>query len=493
MDHITKKPLDGLFVDELGTSTGPWPRYLVMTATDEGKTLSKLSPFAIHKGVKGVAGGEVTIKRQFSGDIYLSCSKKSQSDNLLKCVLFGGIAPVAVTAHKSLNSSKGVIRNWELARTDPEEIKENVPMITDVQRIVVKRNNTEIKTNTLILTFNTAKIPDSLKICYLNIPVSQYVPNPIRCYKCQRFGHVTSKCKHNEVCARCSATGHKDDTCTKEHKCVNCEENHASYNKKCSFYKREYDIQHIRVSQNVSFFEARAIYQKSHGQRVMSYAGAAKAPIQNTSVCTQTDVSWVGAQPVTRKQRPAASVTSRPVPSVSRSVGTTTRVADAQKPVAPARSSPPKKDKTSNKPSSPKVSPVHESESDSAYFTVKTHKGKRKENSPVTSVHISPIKFKDSILNKERLKRSYQASDFLPETESSPSRSELKKHKVKKVDKNIMFSEVHKQRPRADDFFGDIPQCSNQTDVLLTSASDLETNVKSRGKVKKNIIRLPVD
>ena len=38
--------------------------------------------------------------------------------------------------------------------------------------------------NTLILTFNTPKIPDCLKICYLNIPVTQYVPNPIRCYKC---------------------------------------------------------------------------------------------------------------------------------------------------------------------------------------------------------------------------------------------------------------------------------------------------------------------
>ena len=42
----------------------------------------------------------------------------------------------------------------------------------------------------------------------------------------------------------------------------------------------------------------------------MNYAGATKAPIQRTSICTQTDVSWVGAQPVTRKQRPAASVTS---------------------------------------------------------------------------------------------------------------------------------------------------------------------------------------
>ena len=56
-----------------------------------------------------------------------------------------------------------------------------------------------------------------------------------------------------------------------------------------------------------------------------------------------------------------------------------------------------------------------------------------------------------------------------------------------------MFSEVHNQRPRADDFFVDYPQCSNQSDVSLTSASDLGTNVKSGGKVKKNIIRLPVD
>ena len=64
----------------------------------------------------------------------------------------------------------------------------------------------------------------------------------------------------------------------------------------------------------------------------------------------------------------------------------------------------------------------------------------------------------------------------------SPSRSEMKKHKVKKVDKNIMFSEVHKQRPRADDFFGDDLQYSRQTDVSLTSASDLETHVRTGGK-----------
>ena len=50
-----------------------------MTATDKGKSLNNLLPFAIHKGVKGIAGGYVTITRhQFNGDIFLTCGKKSQ-------------------------------------------------------------------------------------------------------------------------------------------------------------------------------------------------------------------------------------------------------------------------------------------------------------------------------------------------------------------------------------------------------------------------------
>ena len=91
------------------------------------------------------------------------------------------------------------------------------------------------------------------------------MPNPIRCYKYQRFGHVTKKSEHNDVSARCSATGHKDDTCTMafNFNCVNCGENHASFNKKCSFYRREYDIQLIRVSNNVCFLSLQNSFTNS--------------------------------------------------------------------------------------------------------------------------------------------------------------------------------------------------------------------------------------
>ena len=133
------------------------------------------------------------------------------------------------------------------------------------------------------------------------------------------------------------------------------------------------------MSSNITFFEARMIYKKTHGQRVKNYSGTNKAPIQRTSIYNQTYVSWVRAHPVIQEQHPAASVTSRSLPSVSRSVGTTTHVMDVNKHVVPTKSSPPK-DTKSNKPSLPKVSPVHESD---AYFTVKTYKWKSKESSPM--------------------------------------------------------------------------------------------------------------
>ena len=48
-----------------------------------------------------------------------------------------------------------------------------------------------------------------------------------------------------------------------------------------------------------------------------------------------------------------------------------------------------------------------------------------------------------------------------------------------------MISEVHNQRPRADDFFVDYPQCSNQSDVSLTSAQIWGLMLRTRGKLTR--------
>ena len=518
----TQKPLSA--DNPLDGHVDSWPRILIMSPSGEGNVLSTMSPFAIQKGVTGIAGDGVAIKRSQNGILTLTCGKKSQSDNLLKCTLFGGIAPVSVSPHRTLNTCKGVIRNWELANTDTEEIKRCIPNVIDVYRIVTKRDGKEIKTNTLILTFNLPKLPSHLKVCYLNIPVAAYVPNPLRCYKCQTFGHTTNKCKKSEVCARCSETGHNDKTCKNGYKCSNCKEDHAAYSKKCSFYKREFDIQTIRVKNNISFFEARKRYQQTYGQKDMNYVNAVKKPshVTTVSVSTQSDMYmyWNGSELVTRKDPLLDSIKSKA--AVTQTVKTATTHAAASSSTATTVSKP------ASKPGST-VNAVKQAQAEirsqlAKHNPPKTDKrGKAKTDTSVQNSakqkqnvdHEKGTKVKDKsttkqtpvknrvVISKEqlksmkttptiRLKRTYKASDFSSSTsaENSPNRPTAKS-KMKKVDKEISFSDMTaKPRSIASDFFEDEEYHALCEDVE-TLTSDMKTvKEKDREYLKKGMIRL---
>ena len=156
------------------TSFKTWPRFLIIGSTNEG-ALRKLSPFAIDKGLQGLAGSLKSVKKL---------------RNLLKSRLLCNL-PIKVTPHSSLNSCKGVIRSRDLEGVSEEEICENLTSqgVVGVKRINIRRNNELFPTNTLILTFNSPTLSNSVKAGYLNIPVAPYIPNPLRCFKCQKFGH----------------------------------------------------------------------------------------------------------------------------------------------------------------------------------------------------------------------------------------------------------------------------------------------------------------
>lgn len=276
------------------------PTFLVMTGTDETNPLRKLSPFLIYKGVQSIGDKSIGIKRLNSGDILLTVSKRSYAEKFLKCTNFVN-TPVKVTPHNSLNSCKGVVRDRDLADSSPEEIIEYVDHVVDVKRINSKRNGVFTPTNTLILTFDTPTLPKKIKAGYLELSVNPYIPSPLRCFECQRFGHGSSNCKRKKVCARCSDEGHNDKDCTKDLKCVNCGQNHASYNRQCSRYLAEYQIQRIKVTKNLSFFEARNEYFKTNDAMPAgrSYASVT-TPVKPkcVSTCTQTDIQWVLEKPI---------------------------------------------------------------------------------------------------------------------------------------------------------------------------------------------------
>ena len=264
------------------------PRFLIIHSEKEGETISSLSPFVVHKTIMSIAGEPKSIKNLRSSDLLIQCAKESHEKSLLQMKTFCGLK-CSVTPHSSLNTSKGIIRCPALSRVTSDDIKEGMVEqgVTDVRRITVRRDGETKLTNTYVLTFNSPNLPTVVKIGFMQVKVDVYIPNPLRCYHCQVFGHHENKCGRYAVCCNCGEPEHcaPSGVCDKPAKCVNCSGNHPANSKQCPQWEKEKKILKIKCENNLSFPDARKQYEQFYtGQ---TYASAVKPGTCNKS--TQTD------------------------------------------------------------------------------------------------------------------------------------------------------------------------------------------------------------
>ena len=102
----------------------------------------------------------------------MECSRKAQAENLLKTIHFVD-RPAHVSVHKTLNSSRGVIRCRELSDMSETEIRDELKTqgVVEVHRVTVKKEGKIIPTNTLFLTFNRPDVPKEIVVGYLKVKV----------------------------------------------------------------------------------------------------------------------------------------------------------------------------------------------------------------------------------------------------------------------------------------------------------------------------------
>jgi len=245
------------------------------------------------------------VRKLRSGHLLVEVDRESHARNLLRSTKLVD-TPIKVSAHRTLNSKKGVIRCRDILDCSDEEILENLKSqhVQEVRRIVVTRDGTKRATGTFILTFGGTTLPKTVKVAYINVSVDPYIPSPMRCFKCQKFGHTKFNCRHTATCARCGSNEHCDDRqCDRPARCVNCGGDHCAFDKTCAQWIVEKQIQTVRYSRNISFPEARKIVegqrsQPTYSSVVASGAGTAAAAKQTASLgtrttTTQTDVSWI--------------------------------------------------------------------------------------------------------------------------------------------------------------------------------------------------------
>ncbi|GFT94173.1 RNase H domain-containing protein [Trichonephila clavipes] len=205
--------------------------------------------------------------------------------------------PVTVFPHKSLNSCRGVISEPDLLGTSDSEILEGFSGqgVTQVRRITIKKDSTIIPTKHLILTFTSPTLPQTIKAGYLNCKIRPYIPNPLRCFQCQRFGHSQTACRGQLTCSRCASVGHASSDCTLEQKCVNCSQPHSADSKLCPKWKIEKEIQTIKTNRNISYIEARKFITPQPSQ---TYAQVAKSMTVNNSSQTDETITKIVCPPL---------------------------------------------------------------------------------------------------------------------------------------------------------------------------------------------------
>ena len=65
--------------------------------------------------------------------------------------------------------------------------------VVEVHCVTVKKEGKVIPTNTLFLKFSRPEIPKEIVAGSLKVKVELFVPNPLRCFNCNKFGHTSQR------------------------------------------------------------------------------------------------------------------------------------------------------------------------------------------------------------------------------------------------------------------------------------------------------------
>ena len=148
----------------------PYIKFMVISS-QVGQKVAAKSPFKIQRELVKILGAEPhSVTKQRSGELMVELRSKEQERKLEKVISFLDI-PVTVGPHKSLNTSKDVIKHSDFQDCTEEEFVDEFPDVIHARRIHVLKGDVRIPTNTIVLTFDYPKPPTSLIACYLMVPV----------------------------------------------------------------------------------------------------------------------------------------------------------------------------------------------------------------------------------------------------------------------------------------------------------------------------------
>jgi len=244
--------------------------------TGEANSLQRLfrtKPVQLFKEITAQAGGEVVQVVRTNTGLRILTQNEEQKKKILKLTSLCGInvttsLPYSTSnnSHENRSYNKGVDFKVKGVIHGIEEEDENLKELAEaIGADHIKRIGNPETSKTILVTFAQGmNLPPFIHAFGRRFKVFEYIPRPMRCDKCQQFGHLKQHCARPEICSRCGEN-HSYELCPYRHnndvkKCINCHGDHSAAYRGCPEYVKTQEILKIRTVNKVSYAEAAKKY-----------------------------------------------------------------------------------------------------------------------------------------------------------------------------------------------------------------------------------------
>ncbi|KAI5698596.1 hypothetical protein M8J75_006073 [Diaphorina citri] len=153
------------------------------------------------------------------------------------------------------------------------------------RKVMIESKATYVPSTSVKLVFDGQDMPTHVYLWYTRLQCEPFVQNPVQCFTCFKFGHVTKYCStKTSLCRKCyqiETEGHECDLLNL--KCLNCHGPHNVNSKNCPEFERQKNIKLLMSTRNMCFPEAADLVPSSK----RSFAFQTK----NSFAVLDTDVS----------------------------------------------------------------------------------------------------------------------------------------------------------------------------------------------------------
>ena len=238
--------------------------------------LAKLNPLKLKKALLVIDSSLKDEQIKYAKEsLKIKCRDDVQKNLLLNVTELAGI-DVSTSIHNAVSRASVDLETYEKiiifgvsTEISESDICEETHSVA-AKRLFKKDGITGERTpsENVILSFSS-KPPKFAQIGFQSFKAKEFIPLPLRCWRCQRFGHSEKACRGKVTCPRCakehtfeecplSSSGTNESSSSEVSNlfCVNCHDHHSAAYRLCPAYIKSKEITHIKTVQKITYAEA---------------------------------------------------------------------------------------------------------------------------------------------------------------------------------------------------------------------------------------------